>query len=283
MTHNELLKLLPLLCNPKNGSDLETCSQGLKCIKSGEIFKFENGKLYFIQVPNRNDQLDFIKGILKKIFGKNYHRILLAILGPTLPFSFSKKIKNLKNNGDVVVDLGCGNNRILEDSIGVDLFDYENVDIVCSLENLPFKNESIDIFCSRSVLEHVINFQSVLSEINRCTKVGGKSAHLVPFLFPFHASPHDYRRFTKLGLINEFKTWTLLKSETPFGPFTLFVVNWVEFLSIIFSFGFKKPKAILYLIFILVFSPLKYFDYLFIHFWNFESIAPSVWIEVEKK
>ena len=53
------------------------------------------------------------------------------------------------------------------------MFDYENVDIVCNIEHLPFIQESIDIVINKAVLEHVPCPEAIVSEIKRVLKPGG--------------------------------------------------------------------------------------------------------------
>ena len=96
----------------------------------------------------------------------------------------------------LVVDLGCGNRRIDKDIITLDASDYDAVDIVARLEALPFKTGAIDALCSRSLLEHIPDLDGALSEISRCTRSAGLGIHFVPFMYPFHASPYDFRRWT---------------------------------------------------------------------------------------
>lgn len=115
------------------------------------------------------------------------------------------------NKGDVVLDLGCGEGRHVINTylhgdviaLGVDLshcdlktakerflpFAQENDNKIFSLQQadatrLPFANESIDKIICSEVLEHIENYQAVLSEINRVLKPNGILAVSVPRAWP---------------------------------------------------------------------------------------------------
>lgn len=50
------------------------------------------------------------------------------------------------------------------------------------------------------VIEHIEDFDSVLLDLYRMLKKGGKLYISVPFLYREHESPNDYYRFTSYGL-----------------------------------------------------------------------------------
>jgi SAM-dependent methyltransferase len=65
---------------------------------------------------------------------------------------------------------------------------------------LPFADATFDTVLLLEVLEHVADARAVLAEIARVLKPGGVLLLSVPFLYPLHDAPHDYRRFTAPGL-----------------------------------------------------------------------------------
>jgi len=70
-------------------------------------------------------------------------------------------------------------------------------DIVHDLETpLPIEKSSFDNVLLINILEHIFNYRELLAESARVLKHGGQSVIVVPFLFPAHPSPSDYRRFT---------------------------------------------------------------------------------------
>ncbi|MFZ0429128.1 MAG: methyltransferase domain-containing protein [Acidobacteriota bacterium] len=84
--------------------------------------------------------------------------------------------------------------------VNVDLFPLFGVDVVCSAEHLPFRNDLFRWVECDAVLEHVEDAEAVVSEIERCLEVGGLVHLVVPFCHPFHEYPRDFRRLTLDGL-----------------------------------------------------------------------------------
>jgi SAM-dependent methyltransferase len=73
-------------------------------------------------------------------------------------------------------------------------------EIVCSGYQLPFKGSSIDAVMAHSLLEHVRDPSAILAEAWRVLVPGGTLIVSVPFCFPVHGFPDDFRRWTSEGL-----------------------------------------------------------------------------------
>jgi SAM-dependent methyltransferase len=69
-------------------------------------------------------------------------------------------------------------------------------------ELLPFATNTFDVVLSNQVLEHVQDERLTVTESFRVLKPGGLFIGSVPHISPIHLEPHDYRRFTMLGLEN---------------------------------------------------------------------------------
>jgi SAM-dependent methyltransferase len=69
-----------------------------------------------------------------------------------------------------------------------------------SAESLPLADATVDCVLFNQVLEHVTDPDRSLSEIVRVLKPGGWLLGSVPHVSPVHLEPHDYRRYTDLGL-----------------------------------------------------------------------------------
>lgn len=71
-------------------------------------------------------------------------------------------------------------------------------DIVHDLEMaLPVPDASYDHALLINVLEHIYHAPQLLREAARIVRPGGTAVIIVPFLFPIHADPHDYWRFSR--------------------------------------------------------------------------------------
>ena len=65
---------------------------------------------------------------------------------------------------------------------------------------LPFADASVDGVVCLEVIEHVRDAPALLAEIARVLRSGGRAWLSMPFMYPVHDSPHDYRRYTCFGL-----------------------------------------------------------------------------------
>lgn len=121
--------------------------------------------------------------------------------------SFSKSLPH----GKRVLDVGCGL-RPYEDFfshtsyIGIDVESSgransgKRVDYFFDGINIPLTSNSFDAVICTEVLEHAINPDALLIEINRVLKPGGKLFLTVPFMWGLHELPYDFRRYTSVGI-----------------------------------------------------------------------------------
>ena len=101
------------------------------------------------------------------------------------------------SNKPVILELGCGRDK-RPGAIGVDRMNLPGVDIVADLEDgLDFiPDSSVDEIYARSFLEHVQNFEKLMSEIVRVLKKSGKVFAYVPhFSSPYYYSDPTHKRF----------------------------------------------------------------------------------------
>ena len=100
-----------------------------------------------------------------------------------------------------IVELGCGLNKRFKDSIGIDLLNYPNVDIVddCYSALKTFDTDSVDYIYSYHFLEHCDGFKELLIECQRVLKTEGIFECTVPhFSNPYYYS--DYTHINFFGL-----------------------------------------------------------------------------------
>lgn len=69
-------------------------------------------------------------------------------------------------------------------------------DIVCDATSIPVDDNSYSAALCCEVLEHVFDPKAVLKEMRRIVKPGGFIYVVVPFMYPVHADPDDYGRYT---------------------------------------------------------------------------------------
>lgn len=114
-------------------------------------------------------------------------------------------------SGPVVLDVGCGEGwpaALLPKESRYWGLDYPETaawyetkpDVFGDATALPFVDHSIDTVLMLDVLEHLSQPRQALLEARRCLKENGILILIVPFLYPIHDAPYDYRRWTINGL-----------------------------------------------------------------------------------
>lgn len=110
-----------------------------------------------------------------------------------------------------ILDIGCGNNTLVKkygNGIGVDVFPWEGVDIVCDTTKLPFRAHEFDRVFFIACLNHIPEREKVLKEAFRVLKPGGmviltalglKTSFLVHKIGLIFGEPDQQQRGMKEG------------------------------------------------------------------------------------
>lgn len=69
-------------------------------------------------------------------------------------------------------------------------------DIVADATRIPLPSEACEVIIMGEILEHIPHPELVLKEAYRLLHSGGKVFVTVPFMYPIHADPYDYGRYT---------------------------------------------------------------------------------------
>jgi SAM-dependent methyltransferase len=238
-----------------------------------EEFVFKDNRLFFLR--QKEDDIavsEFQSGInrLKTFLKKNpaFYNFLTKVISVELfaGFTAKKAIKMTYGwniNDKIIINLGSGVIRLHPGIINLDMYPFKNVDIVADARSLPFKDGSVDMIIAESLLEHVFDSERVIGEIQRVLKPGGYVWTKVPFMYPFHASPNDYRRWTHEGIKISFDKITPIRAGVFSGPITAVLAIIAHLLALFFSFGSKKIHPFLVSGFMAVLSPLKLLDLIF--------------------
>ncbi len=118
--------------------------------------------------------------------------------------------------------------------VNIDIQDGDTVDVVGDTHDLPFVDNSFDSVIMQAVLEHLHTPEVAISEAFRVLKPGGFIYLEVPFLQGFHADPHDYFRFTQVGLNSILKNkGSIILTGVSSGPFCCHTAGYSSESSII--------------------------------------------------
>jgi SAM-dependent methyltransferase len=82
----------------------------------------------------------------------------------------------------------------------------------------PLRSECADVIICTEVLEHLENPAACADEIFRLLRPGGQAFISVPFIYPIHADPYDFQRFTADGLRHLFREFASIEI-TPMGGY----------------------------------------------------------------
>lgn len=86
-----------------------------------------------------------------------------------------------------------------------DIVSGPNVDVIGSVEKMPFNDGEFDSILSTQVLEHVEYPERAVSEMYRVLKEGGHVLVTVPQWNELHEEPYDFWRYTCFGLKSLFE------------------------------------------------------------------------------
>lgn len=258
-------------------------------------YTLQNGKIYCIDAGTKgmieeemNDGVNAFKKFLKK--NARFYEFLRAVLSPgisIIPHLTPKRavlwaFSPIEVPSKIMVNIGAGTKPINSELINVDVFQYDNTHIVAEGSKLPFKDESIDLVICESVIEHVTEPEKVFQEIKRVLAPGGYAYISIPFMYPFHASPNDFTRFTRNSLRNYFKSYDIKEEGMRAGPMSALQGLLMHLFALLFSFGSYSLYIILSQVFMVIFAPLKLLDPFFALFSYSHEIAADIYIFFKK-
>jgi SAM-dependent methyltransferase len=277
-----LERIRPALVCPECKVALEGTTT-LTCVSCKRTVRFDGVRWDFgglSTAEEERDWLDAAKGVAKRRLGRLYP-LAIKVLSPVYGDAGIDAFLRSFGTDAVVVNLGSGPKTYGDRVICVDGCAYEPVHVVCDLARLPFADGSIDGILSEAVLEHVPDPVAHVAEMRRVLRPGGRILCYLPFVFPFHASPHDYSRWTQSGLRRLFEGFTIEDTRVEGGPTAALVGVFQEWLAIALSFGNERLYRVLVPLTWMT-SPLKYIDELLVRHPAAHVIAAAFAIEVRK-
>lgn len=236
---------------------------------SGEFFPdggncpcFVPGTLRQHMEVERTGLINRLKCLLRR--SPMLYRLLIFLISPVCFSGVSpQRFLDPYPQGSLLLNIGAGIHRYRKDLINLDIFPYEGVDVVADATALPIPDSTCDAILCEFLLEHVPDPAKVVSEILRVLKPGGRAYIAIPFVYPFHASPNDFHRWSIEGLRKLLKDGTIEDINTRSGPTSALTAQLVTWSAVALSFGSEALYSIFSLFFLLLFFPLKFLDLLF--------------------
>jgi SAM-dependent methyltransferase/DNA-directed RNA polymerase subunit RPC12/RpoP len=282
-----LQRIERVLACPDCGSPLQRSEarETLVCPACGARFAARDGQFVFWSFPTEeltDDWLNRLKERAKRRL-KRYYPAACRLIAPVYGQDIVKPFLATFNiESQLVADIGCGTNEYREPVACIDGVGYRNVHVVANLDHLPFQDESLAGIISVAVLEHAQNPQAQVAEIRRVLKPGGRVLCFIPFIQGFHASPHDYQRYTQNGLRELFGDFEVVNLQVGAGPTSGLLWILQEWLALVLSFGSMRLYRLLVPC-TWVLSPLKYLDLLLARHPAATVIASGHFIEARKE
>jgi SAM-dependent methyltransferase len=103
------------------------------------------------------------------------------------------------------------------DLLALDVYASDNIQFLADGHQLPLKDGSIDGVVIQAVLEHVLDPNTVVTEIRRVLRPGGLVYAGTPFMQQVHEGPYDFTRFTESGHRYLFRHFTVRGSGAVAG------------------------------------------------------------------
>lgn len=170
-------------------------------------------------------------------------------------------IYDTRGEETVILSIGGGPGRENPRVINLNIEAFDSVDLVGDGLELPLQSESADTVTGNAVIEHVSDPFRLVSEMHRVLKAGGYLQLMVPFMFPFHAYPSDYQRFSRRGVEELTRDLEQVELCILTGPTSAMLVFFREYFRLLVPGGNSRAlKTILNGITGWLTFPLKYLD-----------------------
>lgn len=222
-----------------------------------------------------------------KTFLRRFPRLYVTLIYVISPWQFiglsPRKFFKRFNSGAVLLNVGSGVHKFGSNVLNVDIFPYEGVDVVADAQALPFEDNSVDGILCEMLIEHVPHPEKVISEIKRVLKPNGSLYLSTPFVYPFHACPNDFYRWSPMGLrvlCNDFEIECVAPRG---GPVSGLIAQLVTCIAIMLSFGSEKIYSVLSVLLLIPFFPFKFLDLIFGRYPTAKHGAAGCYIIVQKK
>lgn len=264
----------------------------VRCRACGAAYRSENGTPILLADEEPPALGEWYPGLLHAL--PQSLRPFAARLAPMLRPPLTHKTRAAREEvirfarslppGGTILNIGSGETSYGPNVVNMDIGPFPNVDLVGVAERLPVADGSCDGAILIAVLEHVRDADRTLTEARRVLRPGGELFVDVPFIQGFHASPHDYRRYTQPGLIEAVERlgFEVQASGVSVGPAS--GATWVasEFLALLLSGRSGRAYRLLRPIAGWLVSPVRFADAWLDQHPMAYTIASAVWVRARR-
>ncbi len=252
--------------HPTKHTPLVREAEGYRCPETKEFFPDQHGVPSFVPArlaehmdEQRSGFINEVKILLRK--SPTLYLFLIFLISPVclIGLSAQKFLKRYKP-GSVMLNIGAGVHKPHPDILNVDIFYFKGMDIVANAEQLPLATGSVDAIVCESLLEHVPHPKKIVAEMFRVLKPGGAMYIVIPFVYPFHACPNDFYRWSVTGLRELLSEGEIEVIGTRSGPTSGLIAVIETWFAITFSFGWEPLYNVLSLVSLVIFFPFKFLD-----------------------
>lgn len=186
-------------------------------MNEGDQWLYREGRIYEAGVVCSEDQeRKESRSLLRRWVARRYevHKML-----PSAEKALQDILAILDEESSRGANIGAGNSVLHPRIINLEIDRGEHIHIVSKGGDLPFKDSSLDVCVSQEVLEHVYDPFSLIDEIWRVLKPGGRFYCQVPFVIGYHPGPTDFWRFSREAFRFLFKPerWTVRELDVSLG------------------------------------------------------------------
>ncbi len=247
--------------------DLRRSADALTCTACGASFPFRRGVPCFSieDIERRGQNTTAEKAILKRIRERfpMAARLRRALSPPSLsslrrgPDRIADYLAQVQRQADaVVLDVGSAGRR-KPGVVGLDIYDFDGVDICARADRLPFKDGTVDLLLSTTAIEHMQGTDRAIAEMQRVVRPGGLLFVTAPFVHAYHPEPFDLLRWSHDGLAQAFSACDKVEVGGVSGPHQALRNTLIAYGSWLFSFGSYPAYTALNTAFAWIALPLK--------------------------
>ena len=187
-----------------------------------------------------------------------------------------------RESSQLMLNVGGGPHRESDFEFTLNLRPFHNVDIAANAERIPLADNSFDVVYSLAVLEHVSNPETVVAEMFRVLKPGGRLYAEIPFIFFFHGYPADYTRYTLQGMEKLFAEFEEKQFGMSYGPVSATLQCGNMLIPLLVPERYRILRKLASGLYRWLLFPLKYLDKRLRHHPDAHTVAGGFYVMAQK-